>query len=135
MFDQEDVLRAARSLRPYLSEIMPSSRASSLGDDIDHFLERAKDGEKIDNMLLERMAQEDELRAWLKEALLEEEPRGVIKASRNSALAGDVDSVPALHFVCPIEGCDFTWHLRRVGQPVPPCVVHKVALVLAGQER
>jgi hypothetical protein len=126
--EAEDILYAARALRPHLDKILGKVRALSLGNDIDDFLQRAEKDEKVDNLLLDRMTQEEELREWLKETFAGERHRGLAKASR---LPGNTDPVETKHYVCSQQECDFTWSLRRVGQPIPKaCPIDGAELVL-----
>jgi len=134
MFEPEDVYFVASTLRPYLRKMLGDDQAVPLEKDIDGLLQRAEGGEKVDNLLLDRLTKEDKLREWLKTALLDETTRSLTKDRTLEPLLGDVGPISTLHFVCPYKDCDFVWHLRRVGQPVPNCPIHQTALILASQE-
>jgi hypothetical protein len=130
MFDSQDVYDATRALRPQLDEMLGKQRASYLKKEIDEQLELAEQGEEVDEQILELLTREPEVRAWLRTALLDESTRGLTRDSGYESLPGNPGKVRAMHFVCPKDGCDFDWCLRRVGRPVPACPVHKVSLVL-----
>ena len=127
MMETEDILYAARALHPYLDKILGQDRALPLEKEIDDLLQRAEEGEKVDNLLLDRLTQEEELRQWLKETFAGERLRGLAKASR---LPGDAGSVETKRYICSKPGCTFTWYLRRVGQPIPKtCPIDGAKLV------
>ncbi len=140
MYDSDDVIYAARKLQPHLRDMLGMSTSTNIERDIGSLLERADGGEKVDNLILERLTQEDPIREWLKTALAVDNSRELIKGLGNSlpmegsTLPGNVNSIPTLDYVCPRKGCHFRWHLRVIGKPVPLCPVHKIKLKPVGEE-
>jgi hypothetical protein len=58
-------------------------------------------------------------------------PDAVMVAERGiEALPGRGQPIDADRFECPVDGM-FVFYRRHVGQPVPPCRDHRVALVPA----
>ena len=133
MFDAEDVYFATKALRPHLARMLGEQQASPLIVEIDKLLDLADHGEKVDNLILDRLIQDQGIRAWLKTALLDETTRGPTRESAYESLPGDPGKVRSLRFICPLENGHFEWCLRRVGRPVPMCPIHKVSLVLSSE--
>ncbi len=113
--DAQDVLYAAERIFAFLDPDRQTAVRS--------LLERAKQGEKVDNFLIDELRKNPKIRKWLKHAL------GLSKdvVMAYDSLPGDVGSISAPVYVCP-HG-DFEWEIWREGQPIPPCPVHNVPLV------
>jgi hypothetical protein len=61
-------------------------------------------------------------------------PDPVAGATRGfSPLAGHGEALAAARYVCPVGG-DTVWYRRAVGERVPDCLTHQVALVRAKPE-
>lgn len=116
--ESDDVYYAARKIQPFLEPRM--------NETVVHLLAHAESGEKTDNQLLEVLASSsEELRIWLRSALT------VSDFERDCTLPGNVSSIPVgSTWVCPnTEHCSFEWYIRKLGQPVPPCPRHHIALI------
>lgn len=113
--DAQDVLYATEKILA----ILPAEQQQTIRS----LLERARQGEKVDNFIVDELAKNRRIRQWLKQAL------GLDRSVEMAydPLAGDIGDVSAEMYVCP-EG-DFAWEVRRAGQPIPPCPVHNVPLV------
>ena len=124
IYEEKDVYYSATMILPYLKPEMKIQ--------VEALLAKANAGEKTDNLLLETITSAGGFpRAWLRSALLGEigEADERLLFGRVT-LAGNPNSIPAGSiWICPNESCDFEWHVRRAGQPVPPCPNHKVTLI------
>jgi len=107
--ESEDVYRAARAYLPNL----PESMQKALGE----LLDLAEAGQKMDNRIIDLMAEDDRARKWMRAALFTETTRTLSK--EYDQLGGDQNPISARNMVCP--KCGFKWHIFRVGQPIPPC--------------
>ena len=133
MFDAEDVYLATKALRPHLDRMLGEQRASPLIKEIDELLQFADHGQEVDNLILDLLTQDPDIRSWLKTALLDETTRGLTRDSGYESLPGNPGKVRSLRFICPLEDGHFEWCLRRVGRPVPVCPIHRVSLVLTSE--
>lgn len=134
MQNREDILEAARSLRPLLKQFI--GEAAEEFDQKLAALLAASPNKKVDNQILELVAQHDCTREWMKEFL-------EIKRSSNSVqrdemmwifisryfapLPGDPAPIPASRFECP-QG-DYVWYQPSAGAMPPECPTHQQALV------
>ena len=118
--EAQDVIYAAQKIMPYLDE--PQRQA------VQSLLARAERGEKVDNFLIDELRKNPDIRRWLANVLGVEE-RGEETMMAVDPPPGDVGTISAPLYVCP-HG-DFEWEVRRAGQPIPLCPVHKVPLVPA----
>ncbi len=124
------VLYAVRKLLPYLADLVGPSQASALEPEIRSLLRRSRQGEAVDNLLLDRLTAPTAPRAirlWLQSAVLL--TPGISSSSRGYQPLGGDPSLPARSWVCPIEGCSFTWYQPKKGAPIPPCPRHQQPLV------
>ena len=123
-FETGEILEAARSIRPYLGQLVPDEATAS---ELDHRLAEilTPDGdEEGARDLVEELLERDEVRDWTR-AFLVREGLKVFRDYRPPA-GLPVPPPSAARYVCP-RG-DFTWHRLFVGQPVPLCPTHQVPL-------
>jgi hypothetical protein len=118
--EKEDILYAAEKLMPYMEH--------KAREHIEWLIRSIAKGETRPIELLDAVAAIGPYeRAWMRAALLGETDERLL--GFESVLPGNPNSIPAgTRWFCPI--CDFEWLVRKIGQPVPPCPKHKVALVL-----
>jgi hypothetical protein len=123
MYTSEDLLDAARSIRPFLGELLgPESR--DVDDELAEYLARAQQGEKVDNLILELLRKHTQTRVWAEEFLQTKCPPDLVRTYEQPP--GSSEPVLADKYRCP-EG-DYIWHRRNVAIPVPQCPTHRVAL-------
>lgn len=115
--EPEDVYRAARAYLPNLPENMRPL--------LEELLTRADAGQKVDNQIIDLMANDDRARKWMSAALFDESTRSLSKEP--DQLGGDPMPISARTWVC-VHG-HFTWHIYRIGQPVPPCPIDGSSLI------
>jgi hypothetical protein len=124
MYESADILDAARSIRPYLSQLLPAAQAEAIDQQLADLLAQANTRQSVDNLILELLAEQDSTREWLSEFLQDKQQPEHL---RNwSPLPGQGSIVNAAKFVCP-QG-DYTWYRPRVGIEPPPCPTHNVSL-------
>ncbi|MDN3024996.1 hypothetical protein [Streptomyces sp. S.PB5] len=129
----EGLLEAARCIRPYLSDLI-GPQADSLDEDLATLLAAAHDGqdvaEPLRSLLSDYTATEAFLTQVLEDAPRYRPPQLHWAASRGGPqpLAGDIGPILyAGSYACP-QG-DYVWYRPEVGEPVPPCPTHGIALV------
>ncbi|MCC5612578.1 hypothetical protein LC612_39265 [Nostoc sp. CHAB 5834] len=123
MFRPEDVLEGARSIRPYLPELLGQQDAEKVDKELSNLLAQASAGEKVDDQVLELLKIYKATRDWLAEFLSKKQ---VSKGFQ--PLPGSGDAISASKYVCP-EG-DFVWYRRSIGVSIPICPTHG-ALILS----
>lgn len=128
MYSSEDILEAARCIRPFLQELSGSD-----AEDLDRQLAEllaARDSQGVENQILDLVACREATREWMRQFL---ENRNFqkgqpLEVQRNySPLPGSPSPVGAVRFKCP-QG-DYVWYQFSVGTPAPQCPTHRVDLV------
>ncbi|XZF60814.1 MAG: hypothetical protein ACSI46_17155 [Gloeotrichia echinulata DVL01] len=148
MSEPADILEAARSIRPYLSELLPAAEAEVIDQQLADLLAQANTTQRIDNLILELLAAQDVTREWIFRFLQDKQqpehlgtfhalpdPRGMnalLDSGNFSDLPGSPSIVNTTKFVCP-EG-DYTWYRPRVGVKPPLCPTHHLRLKLAPEK-
>jgi hypothetical protein len=127
----EGVWEAARSVRPYLVELLGPAGGAEVDAELARLLARAPGGEDVEGRLRAVLEAHEATSVFL-ERVLEDAPQfrppRVVSAHRRrySGLPGPSSPVPADKFRCP-HG-DFVWYRPEVGVPVEPCPTHQCAL-------
>ncbi len=124
MFKPEEVLEGARSIRPYLTQLLGLD-AEKVDKELAALLAQAKSGQKVDDRILELLKSYKATRDWMAEFL---SPQQISKGYQR--LAGSSQATPMPKYVCP-EGDDYDWYLHAVGDAIPTCPTHGVQLVPA----
>lgn len=115
-FDPEEMLECARSIRPFLPELL-ASEAEQFDLQLAEFLAQAKTGQQVDAQILALLKSHPKTKQWSAEFL---SPKQVPKGF--DRLPGNMGSVSAQKYVCP-QG-DYVWYRRSVGIPIPVCPSH-----------
>lgn len=126
MFTNDQVLEAARSLRPILSRLLDAEVAQQVDQQLAALLnhpdlDEASQADGIQEILDSYPA----TKTWLDDFLSDNSaiPKNY------SGLPGDPTLTPATKYVCPI-GNDYTWY-QEDNRPIPLCPTHLVSLVSA----
>lgn len=126
MYPSDDLLEAAKSIRPFLSKLLEEN-AEEMDRHLAELIARCQAGEHQENQIAELLASRDATRKWMAEFLKND---GRQEAIRNySPLPGAVGSVGAPKYICP-EG-DYIWYRLDSSDPIPLCPTHQILLVLA----
>lgn len=128
MYTSEDVLEAARVIRPYLPNLL-EAEAETVERALAELLARAESGEAVDNQILELLAEYDATREWTRQFLNDKIPPPVMRSY--DPLAGSVSVIDANTFVCEVPGCSRIWYSPKAGIEPPLCQEHKIPLVPA----
>ena len=128
MYNSEDILNAARVIRPYLPDLL-GTESAALNNALDNLLAKAASGESIDNQILELLAERDATREWTRQFLSDKVPPPVTRSY--DPLAGAPSVIDANTFVCQVPGCPRVWYRPKAGIEPPNCQEHKVPLVPA----
>ena len=123
-FTSEDVLEGARSIRPYLPELL-RAEPNEVDQQLAALLEQAKAGQQVDQQILEILKSRPKTKNWIAEFLSSDQ---VSKGYQ--APPGRAGVVSAPKYSCP-EG-DYIWYQRSAGTSAPACPTHKCDLKLEG---
>ncbi len=121
----ENYYRTARKLLPKMDDAMRKV--------VECLLKRAEDGEKTDNLIVEVITEDRDLRKKFREALdmADDKTMGM----DFSQLGGDVNSPSARQFICPEPGHNYINRIQKIGENPGICPIHKVALIPINQKR
>jgi hypothetical protein len=119
-----DYYRAARKLLPKMDDEM-RERISEL-------LQQAEQGGKTDNLIVDIITENDMLRRRLREMLGRERERAL---AGYSPPGGNVRPVPALKFVCPVEGHHYSRRISKAGEDPGECPIHHQSLIPASSKK
>lgn len=120
----EMILVAASAIRPRLYALLGAD-AGPVDELLRSYLEQARSGEKVGNLILDLMAQNEATREWIDEYLTEVGWEENVRAYR--PLPGGPHNPPMQRFICP-DG-DFQWFRRSVGEQIPTCPFHDKQLI------
>lgn len=121
----QDVYTAVRNLLPELDDAMRNS--------VEALLARADAGDKVDNLIIDLIAENSAARKKMREALYFEDD--FLSARDFSGLAGDPSSPDARKYMCPRNGCKHTIHIQKAGEDPGKCPEHGISLVLVQKKR
>lgn len=125
MYQTEDILEGARSIRPYLSELL-GENAEVTDRKLAELLSLTQKGENVDSVILELLSRHETTRVWMAKFLqLKRPPEPQVEKSYNP-LPGTPSPVSARKFFCP-RG-DYVWYRRAAGASVPECPTHGIPL-------
>jgi hypothetical protein len=119
---QSEVARAAGTISLELRDLLPAD-AGQVGAQLDALLARARAGDDVDDDLMLLLTRFESTRQRLDELLPEADA-----AKGYADLPGHGEPIGALLYRCP-RG-DYEYPALEVGEPIPPCPVHHIALVL-----
>jgi hypothetical protein len=133
MYTSEDVLEAARFIRPSLLDLL-GAEAETVDRALAELLAKAESGEAVDNQILELLAERDPTREWTRQFLIDKIPPPVMRSY--DPLEGSVSVIDANTFVC--EDCKqedpnnyLVWHRPKQGIDPPLCKKHNKPFVPA----
>ncbi len=125
MYDSRYLLEAAKSIRPFLEELL-DSEAYAVDAQLANLIARYNMGESVDDLIIQLLHSYDETREWI-EQFFEDSPK------RFSSLPGDPTVPSAPKYDCPL-GKDYTWYRFDSSEPIPICPTHKIKLQLVRLE-
>ncbi|MCZ4587711.1 hypothetical protein O4328_29155 [Rhodococcus opacus] len=130
----EGIWEAARSVRPYLVELVGPAVALAVDAELSELLTCTTGDEDIEHRLREVLDAREGTSVFLERVLDDlpvfRPPRVVAaETTRFGGLPGQPLPVPADKFRCP-QG-DYVWYRPEVGVPVPQCPTHGSPLASA----
>jgi len=125
----EQILEAARAVRPYLAELVGPD-ADRVDGELAVLLARSRDGRdgEVEGLILDCLMRNPATHDWAASFLIAQQPPDAGAGQRGyGSLGGEGEVVAALRFACPVGG-DTVWYRRSVGQEPPICGTHRLAL-------
>jgi hypothetical protein len=121
------ILDAARALRGDLPELNVAG-ADDLDRQVTDLLAAAEDGRRVEDDLLELLRSDPRTRVYTQYFMEHGVPPEPDQVARRGygPLPGRPGPVPLPKYSCPYG--DYDWYQRSVGQSVPRCPTHDVAL-------
>ncbi|OLP18517.1 hypothetical protein BST81_10590 [Leptolyngbya sp. 'hensonii'] len=123
-YDSNDILEAARTIRPLLSELIGDEAAGAIDPQLAGLLAQANTRQLVDNQILELLAEQDATREWVADFLQDQQQPAHLRTW--NPLPGQRSPIGTAKFVCP-EG-DYTWYCPRIGIEPPLCPTHNLPL-------
>jgi hypothetical protein len=124
--EDDDILEAARTIRPHLSNLIPDD-AITVDEELALHLNDTQTGKPSGNVLLGILRRREPTRRWLSVFLNQ---RFLIESTRGfQPPPGNPVPVSAQKYVCP-QG-DYAWYRASAGSLIPRCPTHGVTLVAA----
>lgn len=132
----DGVLEAARTIRPYLTDLVGPDAAGPLDRQIADHLNSSAGRVQTSSQLQMVLDEHEDTRWFLAETLADAPhyrppylqppyvPRG---AGGMASPAGDAGLIGANRYTCP-RGGDYIWYQPEIGTPVPDCPTHQVPL-------
>lgn len=130
MYQTENILEGARTIRPYLPELV-GAEAQGIDGELAALLARASQGQKTDTLILDLLSTRKATKDWMRDYLAE--PASVMRSAETKGYSrpgGDPDPIPGLKYVCPVAG-DTVWYKQYAGEEIPMCNSHSVVLAPA----
>ena len=116
MFQSENIVEGACSIRPHLPELL-GPEAQKVDQEIAQLIAQSKLDQPVHQQLLELLKSYPSTRDWMAEFLsLKQTTRGF------EPLPGRSQPTSAQKYVCP-QG-DYIWYRRSVGTAIPTCPTH-----------
>lgn len=116
----QDLLAAARSIRPELNDLL-GNRSEETGRALDDLLRLADTGVDVEIELLDLLSDHYVTREWMRNELKSEV---VFRGERAfTPLPGDIDPPEAIVYVCEEVGCDTQILLPKVLTIPPSCSI------------
>jgi len=126
----DDIVDVARTIRPYLSELV-GAEADAYDRELADLLAEARDGRDVGDQLTAVLTRSAAVHAWAARVLENERhlPPEIQQITERGyqPLPGLGEPVDAARYECP-HG-DYVWYRISVGFPVPTCPTHRLLLV------
>ena len=126
-YSPEQILEAARSIRPYLGQLLSFEEAQIMDEQLAELLAQIpQETTSASKQILKLLSSQETTREWIKYFL----QNGVILETEKSyqpTLSPYPSPISGLiKYACPYGDC--VWYQRQIGEPIPTCPTHKVTL-------
>lgn len=127
-YSPEEIFEAARSIRPYLAQLLNPEAAQTMDEQLSELLAQIQqEPTTVSQRILKLLSSQENTREWIKK-FLQDKVLPEIEKSYQPTLSPNPTPVSGLiKYACPING-DYVWYQRQVGEPIPNCSTHKIPL-------
>lgn len=123
----QEILEAARSIRPYLSELLNSQEAQTFDLKLAQLLAQSPQNPKdVSKYILKKLASDPKTQKWIKDFLKTKLPPEIKKSYQPPLSPKPLSISGVVKYACPFG--DYIWYQRQVGEPIPNCPTHEVLL-------
>jgi hypothetical protein len=132
---EEEVLEAARAIRPFLRQLVGAGAAPTIDSFLADRLGAAEAGEQVSDEILGRLREAPATRRWWLDFLATGLPPEVIRdddPTRSASIPGRGEIVPPPRYEC--SHGDYVWYRIGVAEPVPMCPTHDERLRAAPRD-
>ena len=127
MYPPEEIVEAARSIRPYLAKLLNSEEAQIIDHQLSELLAQAQQYKKnVSQQILKLLSSQETTREWIKKFLKDKLPPEIEKAFQPTLSPNPSPISGLVKYACP-KG-DYVWYQRQTGEPIPNCPTHDVPL-------
>jgi hypothetical protein len=123
MYTSDDLVSAAKAIRPLLPELL-DLEAEQVDQQLAELIDRLEAGESVQNQIAMLLASYEPTRKQMEKLL-----PGKQQETRYSDLPGMSTLARPPKYVCPDPGCAHVWYRHQIGQTIPTCPVHRLSLV------
>lgn len=146
MYSADDIIQAARAIEAQLPKLLSQSKAQSLSLALTELLSQAKQGQAVENQILELLTDEPTTRRWLSARLRPSQYDSVgHKHQEDTTRGGTFEALPGMQippgipspsdnasrYRCPIATCNFSWDRIDVTESIRNCPIHDCQLILS----
>ncbi|KPQ31455.1 MAG: hypothetical protein HLUCCA11_23720 [Phormidesmis priestleyi Ana] len=119
------LIEAAKSIRPFLNDLMGIDDAQVMDSQLSHLIAQYQAGEQVSNSITQLLAGNESTRNWVRQFNQKQ------RADRGGfeALPGMTAATSPPRHTCPL-GNDYVWYRFDSSEEIPICPTHKVTLVL-----
>jgi hypothetical protein len=127
-YSSEEIFEAARSIRPYLAQLLNPEAAQITDQQLSELLAQIQqEPTNISKQILRLLSSQETTREWVKKFLQDKLLPEIEKAYQPTLSPNPSSPISGLiKYACP-DG-DYVWYQRQVGEPIPTCPTHKVTL-------
>ena len=127
-YSPEQILEAARSIRPYLAQLLNSEEAPKMDEQLAELLTQVpQESTSVSQQIIKLLSSQETTREWVKKFLEDKLIPEIEKAYQPALNPQPFSPISGLvKYACPHGDCD--WYQRQVGEPIPTCPTHKVTL-------
>lgn len=127
-YSPEEILEAARSIRPYLAQLLNPEEAQTMDEQLAELLAQVpEESTNVSEQIIKLLSSQETTREWVKKFLEDKLLPEIEKAYQPTLSPHPSSPISGLvKYACPYG--DYVWYQRQVGEPIPICPTHEVTL-------
>ena len=126
-YSPEEILEAARSIQPYLAQLLNPEEAPKIDKQLAELLAQVpQESTSVSQQIIKLLSSQETTREWVKKFLEDKLIPGIEKAYQPTLSPYPSPISGLVKYACPYG--DYVWYQRQVGEPIPICPTHEVTL-------